>query len=170
MKLYKLLDKNGNSCHGGKAEWHLPRGKRYGKWMPSIKGKLIPCNNGYHLCRIGDLLDWGGDVAYEAETNCERITESNKVVVRNVRLLVKTHWNKQSLRLFACDCAERALKHVEKPDSRSTDAIKVSRRFAFGLATKRELDVATNAARDVAANTATSAAWDATWRPAWRAE
>lgn len=42
-------------------------------------------------------------------------------------------------RHFACDCAERVLQRVEIGDSRSWNAIKVSRRFAEGEATIDEL-------------------------------
>jgi len=71
------------------------------------------------------------------------------VVLREELILAKT------LRLFACDCAERALRRERKarrePDARSWEAIKVARRYARGLATAEELaagDAAWAAARD----------------------
>ena len=61
----------------------------------------------------------------------------------------------RTLRLLACDCAERALMRERKRgrelDQRSWDAVAVSRRYAMGKATNRELV----AARAVA--------WDAAW-------
>jgi hypothetical protein len=73
------------------------------------------------------------------------------------------------LRLFACDCASRALKRTAKAtgkpsDPRSLEAVKVARRFARGRATIQEL----NAARD-AAWAARAAAWDEAWDAAWAA-
>lgn len=47
------------------------------------------------------------------------------------------------LRMFACDCAERVLRHERRngnePDGRSWAAVRVSRRYARGLATDDEL-------------------------------
>lgn len=43
------------------------------------------------------------------------------------------------IHLFACDCAERALSRLEKPDERSVNAIKVKRLWLDGKATDDEL-------------------------------
>ena len=40
VKLYKFLKENGHTTFDRKG-WHLPKGKRPGKWMSPIKGKLI---------------------------------------------------------------------------------------------------------------------------------
>ena len=45
----------------------------------------------------------------------------------------------KQLRLFACDCAERALKLIKTPDERSVEAVKIAKRYAEGKATKDEL-------------------------------
>jgi len=50
------------------------------------------------------------------------------------------------LRLFACDVADEALKLIDNPDSRSIEAIRVSRLYAAGEATLEQLDAATYAA------------------------
>ena len=60
----------------------------------------------------------------------------------------------KQLRLFACDCAERALKLIKTPDERSVDAVKIAKRYAEGKATKDEL----KAAADDAAYAAAAAA------------
>ena len=56
----------------------------------------------------------------------------------------------RTLRLFACDCAERALererKAGRKPHADSWKAIEVARRFADGKATTKELEAARSAA------------------------
>jgi len=76
-------------------------------------------------------------------------------------------------RLFACDCAERALlREREKgrePAPASWAAIEVARRFAAGEAPLDELVAARDAARDAARAAARDAAWDATWDAAWDA-
>ena len=63
MKYYKVLGENGKPCNGGKGKYSLPTRMgdgtwKPGRWMPSIKGELEPCKNGYHLCRPGDLLKY----------------------------------------------------------------------------------------------------------------
>jgi hypothetical protein len=67
----------------------------------------------------------------------------------------------RELRLFACGCAERALSRVKEPDPRSVEAVRVSRRYADGLATEEEL---------VAAREAAWAARAAAWAAAVREE
>jgi len=52
----------------------------------------------------------------------------------------------RELRLFACECAERALSRIENPDPRSVEAIRVARLYANGEATKDELAAAYAAA------------------------
>ena len=112
--LYKVLAADRTSCHGGNATW-TP-----GEWMPAVEGELEPCANGYHLCRAGDLINWLGETIWEAEYQGERIvvdkpTDKSKVVVRQARILKPlTAWNEQTARLFACDCAERALPIIAK--------------------------------------------------------
>ena len=50
MTTYKVLETDG-SARMGSGKWHLPKGKRSGQWMEPIKGDLVACENGYHLCR-----------------------------------------------------------------------------------------------------------------------
>jgi hypothetical protein len=67
-------------------------------------------------------------------------------------------------RLFACDCAEAVLHIYEKQfpdDKRPRDAVRVSRAFAEGKATRDELAAARAAAWDAARAAARAAAWDA---------
>ena len=162
-QLYKVLAADGTSCHGGDATWTA------GEWMPAVEGELKPCVNGYHLCRRGDLINWLGETIWTAEYQGERIdvdapADQSKVVVRQARILRPlTAWNERTARLFACDCAERALPIIAKsmPDEdRPRRAIEAARRYANGQATDEEWDAARDAARD--------AAWDAAW--AWQTE
>jgi hypothetical protein len=80
------------------------------------------------------------------------------------------------LRLYACDCAERALLREREagrePDLRSWTAIAVSRRYARGDATEADLRAAKIDARAAVldARAATlSALWSAAGAAAWNA-
>jgi len=163
MKLYKVLSKSGRACHGGNGRWSLPAKNddgtwTPGDWMPEIKGELVPCLNGYHLCRKKDLLRWLGETIYEAEYVGEIVKASDKVVVREARLVRKIEsWNERTARLFACDCAERVLPVFETKypnDDQPRQAIRVARQYAEG-----GIDNATRAAAE-----------DAAWNAAWNAE
>jgi len=135
-------------------EWSLPHDGKPGKWMPKIIGELIPCENGYHLCRKSDVLEWIDAEIYEAEYRGKIIESDSKVVVRQVRLLRKIEtWNDRTARLFAVWCAREAIKLIDNPDPRSVNAIDVAERYANGQATDEELD----------------AAWIAAWAAAWAA-
>ena len=83
------------------------------------------------------------------------------------------------IRLFACDCAERALHIWEEnypDDKRPRQAIETARKYAMGQATQHNLDAASDAAEDAAedaeedaGDVAWVAAW-AAWAAAWAAE
>ena len=168
--LYKVLGANGKSVNGGKARWLLPHGGLPGEWMPKVTGKIVACQNGYHLCREGDLIKWLGTTIWEAEYRGARKDDTDKIVVRQARLVRKVDtWNERTARLFACDCAERALTLLDKPDARSTEAVRVARLFAVGEATKEQLSAAERAARSAAESAAESAAWGAARSAAWSA-
>ena len=156
-RLFKVLGENGEPFHGGTGLWSLPQNGEPGEWMPPIEGKLVPCSNGYHLCREQDLLRWLGPTIWAAEYRGERIDDDEKAVVREARLVHQyTNWNERTARLFACDCAERVV-HLCGDDDRPRNAIEVARRYANGEATDNELASAWDAARDAA----WASAWDA---------
>jgi hypothetical protein len=163
MTYYKVLS-GSKSCNGGKCKWHLPTKNNDGtwtpgKWMKPIKGELVPCENGYHICRTRDLIQWLNEEIYEAEYRGEIIKDDNKCIVREARLLHKIEtWNEKTARLFAADCAERALSLLEKiypDDKRPRQAIRAARDYANGKITQDELSAAESATR--------SAAWLAAW-------
>ena len=68
----------------------------------------------------------------------------------------------RTLRLFACDCADRALDRERaagrEPDPRSVEAVRVARLYADGKATADELGAAHAASCDDAARAAARAA------------
>jgi len=109
MKYYKVLKADGSCCNGGTGKWYLPKKQKDGswkpgRWMPEIEGKLIPCKNGYHICRPQDLIEWLDEAIFEVEYKGEIIEAGNKCVVRKARLLCKVEtWNEKTARLFAID-------------------------------------------------------------------
>ena len=192
--LYKVLNEDGTPYHGGYGAWSLPAKNddgtwTPGEWMPPIGGELVLCENGYHLCRDGQVLEWLGPALFEAEYRGEVVEGDNKLVVREARLLRQLEtWNDRAQRLFACDCAERVLPLFENEspdDKRPRLAIETARRFANGEATQDELRAARAAAgaaaraaagaaagaiaRNAAGAIARNAAWDAARNAAWAA-
>ena len=146
--LYKVLNADGSAYHGGNGTWFLPNG-RPGKWMPALESdKLKACQYGYHLCRHDDLIQWLGPVIFTVEHKGKRIDDTDKIVVAQARLISKLKtWNDRIARLFACDCADRALALIKKPDPRSIESVRIARLYAIGEATKEQLTAARAAAR-----------------------
>ena len=186
--LFKVLDANGRSCHGGNLQWSLPTQNADGSWtpgdwMPAVRGKLIPCENGYHLAEDAQVLEWLNARLFEAEYRGECVDAKNKIDVRECRLTREfTGWNERTARLFAVWCAREALKLLDNPDPRSVAACDVAERFANGEATNEELaaawdaawatarrDAAQAAAWAAARDAARAAAWDAAQAAAWAA-
>lgn len=157
MNLYKVLGKNGEAVNSGNGAWN-----RNGKWMPPIEGELIPCENGYHLCRREDLIDWFGPTIWEAEHKGEIVEADNKVVVREARITKKLDWDETTARLFAIDCAAHVM-HIGDEVVLST-VLAVTYLYAIGEASREDLDAAQVVAGTVAgaAQDAARAARDAT--------
>lgn len=159
-KLYKVLGENGEA-RMGLGKWHLPKEDGTpGQWMPPIEGKLIPCQNGYHLCQTEDLVYWLGPAIFEAEHRGEMLITSDKVVVREARITRKLlNWPSTTQRLFAADCAEHVLHLFEArcpQDDRPRKAIEATRAFARGEVDRQTLRTAS--AYAFAASVATVAA------------
>jgi hypothetical protein len=189
VKLYKVLDGEGRSCNGGDASWSLPKKREDGTWQPGewmdgIEGELVPCGNGYHLCRPKDLIYWLGEKIHEAEYEGELKEDETKVVVRRCRLLKSCeNWTKETARAFACWCVRNTPLSDDQTvwalltDDRSKKAVETVERYAKGEATEEELRLARAAAGDAAWTAAGDAAWDAAravagdapWDAAWAA-
>ena len=170
MRYFKALDVEGCSIGGQGFPWPLPHGKRPGKWLPPIKGDLVTCGNGYHVCTIDQVLDWLGPQIWEVEVRGDVVDAGDKTVARSARIVAPTHWDDRTARLFACDCVARALRRERKagrePNKQNWEALRVARLYAKGKVTKQDL-----AATFAATEAATATAWDAaraTW-PAARA-
>jgi len=176
-RLYKVLDKYGQSCNGGDMWWSLPVKNADGTWtpgawMPHIHGELIACKNGYHLCRITDLLYWLNARIFVAEHRGDLVEAGDKVVVREARLLHECEqWNERTARLFACWCVRHTPLADGRTvwellmDERSKHAVEVAERYAIGEAGVDELVAAWAAARAAAG----AAAGDAVRAAAWAA-
>ena len=144
MKIYKVLNEDRSCCNGGSGTWKL------NEWR-EVEGKLVLCENGFHLCD-GELhlLKWLGQAIYEAEYDGEIVRGDDKVVVRKARIIRKLDaWNERTARLFACDCAEHVLHIFENEypdDNRPRKVIEVARRYANGEVNEEEWDAASAAA------------------------
>ena len=175
---YKVLDKGGEALYG-RGAWGLPRGSRPGCWEKAT-GELAVCRNGLHLCRRGDLVRWLGPRIFEVETRGdELIVSSDKVVVREARLVRELAWDERVARLFVADCAERVLPIFEAQypdDDRPRIAIEIARQFAMGAVDDAARAAAGDAAWAAAAEAdadaaalATAMAGAAAWAAAWAA-
>ena len=145
-----------SSTHGGDHEWVV------GEWV-SVKTPVIPCEHGIHLCDPDNLVAWCAPALWVAEYDGEAIGQSDKIVVERARVVRRVEtWTETSARLFAADCAERALLRERaagrEPDARSWAAIDAARAYARGEIT--------DAARDAAWAAASAAAWATAWATA----
>ena len=119
---------------------------------------LRPCKE-YSRERVAEL--WGGADALTLTQICDLDIPTMDRIWALCQLLPD-----REARLFACDCAARALSLVDNPDFRSMEAVTVARRYANGEATEAELKAAREAAREAAwaaARAARAAAGAAAW-------
>jgi hypothetical protein len=167
-RAYKWLTK---SRTGGYSDWTWPEA---GEWTPEIVGDLIMCSNGYHLVTEVQIVgEYMQDELWEVEYEGEPVEHDDKICVRRARLIHHIDTiNERTLRLFAADCAERALHIFERDhpnDDRPRKAIEAARLFAEG-----KIDAAAGAAARAAAwaaagAAARAAAWAAARDAAWAA-
>ena len=141
-------------------------------WQPAIEGKLAACQNGYHLLRLEDILNWECPELWLVEAKGRVVRDDNRVVARSFRFVRRLDtWNERTQRLLACDCAEHVLHLYEETypgDNRVRRCIETARLYAEGKVTQEELRAARDAARD-ATRDAAGAAGDAIWAAAWTA-
>jgi len=91
----KLLDENMRSCNSGKKQsWKL--GKKY-----RVKGKLVICENGYHLTFHPEK--WTGTRVFLAEASEMGEMQEDKFVCRSVKLLKEL--SKEELSDYEAKCA-----------------------------------------------------------------
>ena len=159
-KAYHFLKQDMRAGSGKEKPWTVGEERTVPK--PSRIGL---CTYGYHSSPSWrDGLKYApGPVACIVEVSDPIASDGTKQVSATRKLLGAKDVSKEVC-LFACDCAERALKRERKagrePDERSWKAIIVVRRYAIGEATLVELNAtyAANAATYAAAAAATYAA------------
>ena len=165
MRAYKFLRDDMRSGYGEEGPWQV--GERR-----EVKGDLALCANGYHWSKdwFDALVYARGNVAAIVEVPSRgNRTDTTKGCSRWQRLVAAVNVERE-LRLFAVECAERAL-HRERdagrePDPRSWAALDVARRYGNGKATVADMAAAWAAARDAAWAAARAAARDAAWAAA----
>jgi len=164
MKAYHFLKDNMTSGEGNEPAWKVGEERDIGD------DNLVLCVRGYHSSPtwLDALFYAPGAMACIVEVSKPTQKDDNKQVSRKRKLITAKDASRE-LRLFACDCAERALKRAKMEGERSWDAIRVARLYAEGKASDKELAAAKNAAWDAARDAAWGAAWDAARNAAWNA-
>jgi hypothetical protein len=165
MTLYKILE-NGNSCHGGSAEWDLPK-KDGCKWIPGAwveaTGPLVMCKNGIHL--TGAPYRWyaWNCTCYEAEAEGVELEdkENTKCVARRARLIkpiAHPDWWMKAHRFV-----DEEIKAVPwlRADGKPLKKWKLFLAEDITAARDAARDAAYDAARDAAYHAAYDAAYDA---------
>jgi len=162
---YKVLNEDRTSCNGGHGRW-TP-----GRWR-SVRGPLVPCQHGLHVCTRDQLINWLGPAIWEAEVDGETVDAGDKTVARRARIVRRLdNWNETTARLVMADWAEHVLPLAEA-DARETleCVIYTVRAYVLGGATQDELDAARDAAWMAAGGAAKDINWDATWAAARASE
>ena len=181
--LYKVLGAQGEALQGS-GTWHLPNGRRRGKWMPVIEHPRC-CRQGYHLIELSALPEWlrSDCTIYVAEGRGASHTDgSGKTAFAQARLVRQLHIDERELRLFAADCAEHVLPifyAVLPGDERPQQAIDVARAFARGECSRVAAAGAAAASSRASSEAVTAeavtaeaqdAAWAAACAAAWAAD
>jgi hypothetical protein len=134
-----------------------------GEWAPHVDGTVELRQRGYHYLPGMAVIGWLREGLLAEVESCpehEPKIEGGLACSCGLRVLHTWPLDARVLRLFACDCAERALtrerERGREPAPRSWRAVEVARLFAEGKATRAELyaaayDYAAYAAYDYAA-------------------
>ena len=153
MKAYHFLRDDMTSSQGAEPPWQVGEER-------SMGGELILCERGYHHSPSWyDALGYDpGHIACIVEVSDPVAGDGTKAVSRT-RKLIAAASIEHVLRLWACECAERALLTQRgagrEPDPRSWRAIEVARAYTMDAASIEDLVAARSAA--------SSAAWSAAW-------
>jgi hypothetical protein len=121
--------------------------EQVGHWY-KVAGEIMPCQHGLHgSVQLIDALNFApGSILRRTEHQGTIVGGSDKLASSERRVLWQVDATK-ILHLFACWCAEDALKDAKIADERSWNAIKVKKLWVDGKATDDELDAARVAAR-----------------------
>ena len=163
QRMYKFLTPQRK---GGYSSYRWPE---IGVWTHRIPDSesLRICQVGYHVLTSDQLLgSYMQAELYEVEWAGDILRDNEKCAVRQAKLIRKIEtWNDWTVRIFAADCAERALPIFERQypdDKRPRACIQATRDFAEGKITAQKLGAAAAGAADAAwAAGAAGAAWAA---------
>jgi hypothetical protein len=139
-----------------------------------VAGPIRLCARGYLYCdHPSDALEFAvGHVCCRVEVEDGDVDYNGKGVSSWRRLIAGANVESE-LRLFAVECAERALtrerEQGREPHADSWRACEVARGYAMSEATADEMSAAESAARSAARSAAESAAWSAARSAAWSA-
>jgi len=161
MKAYHFLQADMRAGSGHEPPWKIGEKRE-------IEGEIALCERGYHSSRTWyDALQYApGPVACIVEVSGQIECCADKQVSQTRKLLQAVNVDRE-LRLFACECAERALKRLNVTDERNWRVIAVSRQYAGGQASKEDLAVARAAVVEACSRVEAvveagrAAAWDA---------
>jgi len=156
MKAYHFLRADMTAGNGTEPPWRVGETR---KW----KGEIEMCKSGYHSSPTWlDALDYApGPMACIVAVSRPIAWDIDRLASRT-RTLVACANVERELRIFACDCAERALQREQRRrqelDACSWEAVGVARAFADGKASKEDLVIARDAAGAAAAEAAVGGA------------
>jgi hypothetical protein len=168
---YKLFAADGRTLYGRPA-WGT-------RWQPPVKGSLVECRNGYHVCTDTQTPNWlrEGCTVWEVETKGRVLDVGDKTVVRTARLVRKIgtfdaparkaydEACASALKAYseACAAAWKAYNEACAPALKAYDEAQATARKAYDEACASALK-----AHDEAQATARKA-YDEARAPAWKA-
>jgi hypothetical protein len=101
---YKFLRADGTGPFTG-FPWEP--GEEPGDWVEA--GGAVPCRDGIHACRVGDLPLWVGPDLYEVELGGEIVEGRDKLTASRGRLLGRVEdWDDEARDAYTRMCADRA--------------------------------------------------------------
>jgi len=126
MRAYHFLKADMTAGSGDEPAWKVGETR-------TVEGKLELCKRGYHSSRSWfDALPYApGAMACIVEVSEPEYRQGDKRVSRT-RTLVDCRDATKVMHLFACECAERALKATKVTDMRCWKAIEVKRLWLDG--------------------------------------
>jgi hypothetical protein len=84
-----------------------------GSWVEAGGVPLLPCRDGVHACRLGDLPYWLSDELWSVELREPVETADRKVVAGAGRLVTRVPgWSPETARRLAEACIFRAAEHA----------------------------------------------------------
>ncbi len=166
MRLWKVLSEDRESLVSGIQFKYPPKA-----WTRHLKPETLAlCETGYHYCEGKQVLEWlrmGSLCEVEPCPKHKPIRSNDKCVSCRLRILRTFPLDARVLRLFACDCAERALlrerKQGREPAEASWKAVRITRLYLDGNASEEARSAAYSAAQLAATLAASSFTFSADW-------